>query len=174
MNNNNYISEDMIKHQSWKYYFSIAAWPLYLLVLPLVFNEIGFFSILLMIFPGVFLFTWVGFLMHESWHKYVPNIPNNFFYNLLSWMLLTDPQIYKMLHGGHHMNVNSWEDREFHPTGKIKNSILRKIYSFFEILLGTVFIVAVSSITIPFNAQYKVKYHFKSLAISIFAHCCPR
>ena len=110
MENGKYISEDMIKHQSWKYYFVAAAWPVYLLLLPLVFSKIGFATILLMIFPGLFLFTWVGFLMHEAWHKYVPNIPNNFFYYIFSWMLLTDPQIYKMLHGGHHMNVNSWED----------------------------------------------------------------
>jgi fatty acid desaturase len=169
METSKYISEDMIKHQSWKYYFVIAAWPLYLLVLPLAFNKIGFISILFMIFPGVFLFTWVGFLMHESWHKYVPNIANNFFYVVFSWMLITDPQLYKMLHGGHHLNVNSWEDREFHPLGKIGNRALRKIYNCFEIILGIVFIVAVSSITIPFNSQYKAKYRFKSLAVSIFS-----
>ena len=169
MENNEYISESMIKRQSWKYYFVAVAWPLYLLFLPLVFNKVGFYSILLMIFPGVFLFTWVGYLMHESWHKYVPNVPNSFFFNVLSWMLLTDPQIYKMLHGGHHMNVNSWDDRELHPLGKISNPILRKIYNYFEVILGIVFLVAVSSLAIPFNSKYKGKYHFSSLAISIFA-----
>jgi fatty acid desaturase len=169
MDNNKYISEDMIRRQSWKYYFVTAAWPLYLLALPLIFSKIGFVSILFMIFPGVFLFTWVGFLMHESWHKYVPNVANNFFYNVLSWMLITDPQLYKMLHGGHHMNVNSWQDREFHPLGKITNPFLRKIYNYFEIILGIIFVVAVSSITIPFNSQYKAKYRFKSFAISIFS-----
>jgi fatty acid desaturase len=169
MENGKYISEDMIKHQSWKYYFVAAAWPVYLLLLPLVFSKIGFATILLMIFPGLFLFTWVGFLMHEAWHKYVPNIPNNFFYYIFSWMLLTDPQIYKMLHGGHHMNVNSWEDKEFHPLGKIRNHILRLVYNYFEILFGTLFIVVVSSLTIPFNPKYKAKYQFKSLAISIFS-----
>ena len=96
-------------------------------------------------------------------------MPNSFFFNVLSWMLLTDPQIYKMLHGGHHMNVNSWDDRELHPLGKISNPILRKIYNYFEVILGTVFLVAVSSLAIPFNSKYKGKYHFSSLAISIFA-----
>ena len=169
MENTNYISKDMIVRQSWKYYFAAVAWPLYLLVLPFVFSKLGYFSILFMIFPGVFLFTWVGFLMHESWHKYVPNVANNFFYYLYSWMLLTDPQIYKMLHGGHHMNVNSWEDKEFHPLGKIDNVFLRRIYNFFEIILGTVFIVAMTSITMPFNSKYKGKYRFKSLTLSVFA-----
>ena len=107
--------------------------------------------------------------MHESWHKYVPNIPNNFFYYTFSWMLLTDPQIYKMLHGGHHMNVNSWEDKEFHPLGKIKNSVLRRVYNYLEIILGTVFIVMVTSVTIPFNSKYKAKYRFNSLALSLCA-----
>lgn len=35
--------------------------------------------------------------------------------------------------------------------------------------MGTVFIVAVTSVTIPFNSKYKAKYQFKSLAISILA-----
>jgi len=169
MDNNQYISQNMVKKQSWKYYFAAVAWPLYLLVLPFVFSKLGLFAIFLMIFPGVFLFTWVGFLMHESWHKYVPNIPNNFFYYIFSWMLLTDPQIYKMLHGGHHMNVNSWEDKEFHPLGKIKNSVLRRVYNCLEIILGTVFIVIVTSVTIPFNSKYKAKYRFSSLALSLCA-----
>jgi len=161
------ISVDMIKRQSWKYYFTVVAWPLYLLLIPFIFSKIGFIAILLMIFPGTFLFTWVGFLMHESWHKYVPNVNNNFFYTVFSWMLLTDPQLYKMLHGGHHLNVNSWEDREFHPLGEIKNPILRRIYNFFEIFWGTGFIVVMSSLTIPFNSQYKSKYRFKSLAVAV-------
>jgi len=168
MDNNQYISENMIKQQSWKYYFAAVTWPLYLLVLPFVFSKLGFFTIFLMIFPGVFLFTWVGYLMHESWHKYVPNIPNAFLFNLLSLMLLTDPQLYKMLHGGHHMNVNSWEDRELHPVGKISNPILRRVYNYFEVVLGTVFLVAVSSAAIPFNPKYKDKYRFSSLIVSVF------
>jgi fatty acid desaturase len=84
-------------------------------------------------------------------------------------MLLTDPQIYKMLHGGHHMNVNSWEDKEFHPLGKINDSVLKRVYNYLEIILGTVFIVAVTSITIPFNSKYKNKYRFNSLALSLCA-----
>jgi len=40
MDNIQYISADMIKHQSWKYYFAVVAWPLYLLVLPFVFSEV--------------------------------------------------------------------------------------------------------------------------------------
>jgi fatty acid desaturase len=91
-----------------------------------------------MIFPGVLLFTWVGYLMHESWHKYVPNVPNGLFFSVLSWMLLTDPQLYKMLHGGHHMNVNSWEDRELHSLGKISDLVLMMIYNYVEVILGTV------------------------------------
>jgi len=53
-------------------------------------------------------------------------------------MLLTDPQLYKMLHGSHHMNVNSWEDRELHPLGKISDLVLRMIYNYVEVILETV------------------------------------
>ncbi|MBC2579208.1 hypothetical protein HGI79_02595 [Clostridium sp. DJ247] len=73
--------------------------------------------------------TWLGFLMHECWHKYVPEINNKVFYRIFSWCLLNDPQVYNLVHGIHHSKVNSWEDIEFHPLGKIKNSLLRRIYN---------------------------------------------
>ena len=165
----NYIPEEEIRKQSWKFYFVAAAWPVYLLLIPFVFSRSVPAALVLMIFPGVYLFTWVGFLMHETWHKYVPTMPNDFFYTLLSWMLLTDPQIYKMLHGTHHAGVNSWEDREFHPLGKIPSPILRRIYNFLEIALGIGFISVVSSLMVPFNPQFKSKYRFSSFAASLLA-----
>jgi len=54
MDNNQYISQNMVKKQSWKYYCAAVAWPLYLLVLPFVFSKLGLFTTFLMIFPGVF------------------------------------------------------------------------------------------------------------------------
>jgi fatty acid desaturase len=126
-----------------------------------------------MVFPGVYLFTWVGYLMHETWHKYVPNIPNGIMYNILSWMLLTDPQIYRVLHGFHHSQVNTWDDNEFHPYGFIKNPVLRRISNFLEIFLGVAFLSISAQIIIPRHPKYKAKYRASSsfltlLVIAVF------
>ncbi len=163
----NYISEEDIKKQSWKFYFVAVAWPAYLLFLPCIFKFSVMGALALMIFPGVYLFTWTGFLMHETWHKYVPNVPNEFFYNLFSWILLTDPQIYKALHGFHHSGVNSWDDGEFHPLGKIASPILRRIYNISEIIFGIAFLTIISSLMVPFNPKYKPKYRFSRLILSL-------
>jgi fatty acid desaturase len=153
-----YISEKEINSQVWKFYFIMFAWPVYLFVLPYVFSKIGWWSVLFMIFPGVYLFTWLGYLMHETWHKYVPTINNEKLYCVLSWMLLTDPQIYKILHGFHHSQVNTWEDNEFHPLGDIKNRTLKVIYNAAEIFLGIAFISLAASFILPRHPKYRSKY----------------
>ncbi len=157
-----YISEKLVNSQAWKFYFILLAWPLYLLSLPMVFSRFGAWSSVYMMFPGVYLFTWLGYLMHETWHKYVPVIPNDRLYYVLSWMLFTDPQIYRILHGFHHSMVNTWEDTEFHPLGEIKNRPLKIAYNFFEIILGIAFISVISTLILPHHPKYKAKYRFSS------------
>ena len=130
-----FITEKEIKSQAWKFYFIMFAWPAYLVTLPFMFLKFGWWSLIYMIFPGVYVFTWLGYLMHETWHKYVPNINNEKLYYVLSWMLITDQQIYKILHGFHHSLVNTWEDTEFHPAGDIKNRFLKIIYNIAEIFI---------------------------------------
>lgn len=164
-----YLTQAQINQERWKFYFVLITWPLYLFFLPQVYRFLGLSTILLMIFPGVYLFTWTGYLMHECWHKYVPDIPNQFFYQMFSWLLVTDPQIYKMLHGGHHLNVNTWDDTEFHPLGKIKNIHLQRLYNLLEILLGVAFITFISLCTLPGNPKYKQKFKWNSLITAIVA-----
>lgn len=130
------VPENLIRRQASKYWLVLFLWPAYLFFLPLVFARLGIFSLLYMIFPGIYLFTWVGFLMHESWHKYVPNIPNGFFYNAFALMLLSDPQLYQMTHGFHHSKVHTYEDAEFHPVGEVRNRAVRIIYNWLEVIIG--------------------------------------
>ncbi|HEX3045025.1 MAG TPA: fatty acid desaturase [Bacillota bacterium] len=164
-----YIPSERIRKEKWKFYFVLFAWPLYLFLLPQVSRHLGLYTLFLMIFPGVYLFTWTGYLMHECWHKYVPNIPNKLFYHLFSWLLFTDPQIYNMLHGSHHMNVNTWEDTEFHPLGQIKNIHWRRLYNFLEIFLGVIFVTLIALFTLPSNPKYKQKFKWSSLITAIIA-----
>lgn len=163
----NYISDKDLLGQRWKFYFVAAAWPVYLLLLPLVFYSSAPLGLVFMVFPGLYLFTWLGFLMHETWHKYVPNVPNDTLYTYFSWVMLTDPQIYRLLHGTHHAQVNTWEDREFHPLGRLQDPLARKIYNLLEITLGIAFVILVSSFMIPRNPQFKPKYKLSSLLTSV-------
>ncbi len=148
----------MIRSQAWKFYFLVVAWPLYLFILPYVYARVNMFSILFMLFPGVYLFAWLLCLMHECWHKYTTNIPNDIFYNIFSYMLFTDPQLYRLIHGYHHSKVNTWDDTEFHPLGKINNVYLRRIYNFFEIALGVIFTFGIITHILPKHQNYKDKY----------------
>jgi len=155
------ITKNAINKQSWKFYFTLILWPVYIFILPLLFARIGYWSVFYMIFPGIFLFTWAGYNLHECWHKYIPGLPNDFLYYVFSLYLLTDPQIYRMIHGHHHAKVNSYDDFEFHPLGEIKNPVLRRIYNFFEITLGIIFIFIIAMIKIGRHPAYKDKFKMR-------------
>lgn len=165
-----YIPKEKIYNEQWKFYFMLVIWPLYLFFMPLSYKYIGYFSIIIIIFPGVYLFTWLGFLMHECWHKYVPTINNKIFYNIFSWYLLNDPQTYNLIHGIHHSKVNSWDDIEFYPLGKIKNPSLRFIYNLMEVIFGIAFISLVVNSVLPNNKNFKNRYSNKSKFISIIMY----
>lgn len=162
-----YLSEKELKAQAWKFYFVLIAWPIYIFILPAVYAKTGALSILLMIFPGAYLMTWIACLMHECWHRYIKTVPNNILYDLYSYFLVTDPQIYRLVHGHHHSKVNTFEDIEFHPLGEIKNIYLRRIYNFLEIIFGTIFIFGLLTYILPRHELYKAKYKTSSHIISM-------
>ena len=140
------IDERLIRRQSWKFYACLLAWPLYLFLIPYVFHLLRWWSLFFMIFPGAWLFAWVAYLMHESWHKYVPGMPSDLFYYLFSFMLITDPQVYRLVHGSHHAEVHTWKDTEFHPWGKIEPKVLRRLYNLMEIVFGSIFLQLVTTL----------------------------
>ncbi len=163
------VPETLIRRQAVKYYLVLILWPAYLFFLPLVYARLGIFSLAYMIFPGIYLFTWVGFLMHESWHKYVPNLPNGFFYNAFALMLLSDPQLYQMTHGFHHSKVHTYEDAEFHPVGEVRNRALRIVYNWLEIIIGVAWLVLMASLAVPLDPRFSKKYRIWKLPFSILA-----
>ncbi len=163
------ITEQRIRGEAWKFFFVLIAWPLYVFLIPLAFAMLGAWAVIAMVFPGIYLFTWLGYLMHETWHKYVPNIPNSFFYVVFSWMLVTDPQVYRVLHGYHHSQVNTWNDSEFHPLGEIKSIRFRRIFNILEIALGIIFLYIVAVARIPVNPQFKKKYKPMSTVSALVA-----
>lgn len=92
------IPEERIRRLSVYCYLVLILWPVYLFLLPAVFVYGRWWVLLFMIFPGLYLFTWLRYLMQQSWHRYVPTVNNRFFYKVFALMILTDPQLYSMIH----------------------------------------------------------------------------
>ncbi len=153
-----YIDQRLIRRQAWKFYFCLLAWPLYLFLIPYAFHLLGWWSLSFMIFPGAWLFAWVAYLMHESWHKYVPGVPSDLFYYLFAFMLITDPQIYRLAHGAHHGEVHTWKDMEFHPWGKIEPKALRRLYNLMEIVFGNIFLQLLTTLRLPSRRRYEQRF----------------
>lgn len=163
------ITEARVRQQAIFFYAVLILWPVYLFLLPKVFISIGGWVILYLIFPGLYLFTWLGYLMHESWHKYVPNVNLGFFYNTFALMILSDPQLYSMLHSTHHGQVNTFNDAEFHPVGEIRSRGSRILYNWLEVMLGVAFLVVVATFSIPRDPRFAKKYRRWKLFVSLLA-----
>jgi hypothetical protein len=155
--------------QTFCYYLVLLLWPAYLFVLPAVFWHAGGWAILFVIFPGLYLFTWAGYLMHESWHKYVPHVSHRFFFHVFGLLLLMDPQIYQISHGYHHSQVHTYADLEFHPLGEIKSRGARIFHNGLEFLIGVGFLVAMAAWSIPRDPRVAKKYRFWQLPVATLA-----
>jgi fatty acid desaturase len=164
-----FISEARLRKLAVYNYLVLALWPVYLFLLPPIFAYSIWLALLYMIFPGLYIFTWVGYLMHESWHKYLPNVSNRFFYNAFALMLLSDPQLYNIVHSTHHGQVNTYEDAEFHPLGEIKSRMLRILTNWLEVVFGTAFLVMAANVTVPRNPLFAKKYRWWKLPASTLA-----
>jgi hypothetical protein len=161
------IAEPLIRKQAVYYYLVLIIWPVYLFFLPAVLAYGGWWVLLYIFFPGLYLFTWLGYLMHESWHKFIPNVNNRFFYNTFAFMILSDPQLYFMIHSSHHGQVHTYKDMEFHPLGEIRSRGLRLIYNWLEVIIGIAFLVMVGSITVRQDERFAKKYRLWKLLTSI-------
>jgi len=148
------IEENLLRRQAWKYWLVMAAWPAFLILLPLVYGKNQLVATIFIIFPGIWLFTWLAFLMHESWHKYVPGLPNRGMFHVFGWMLLLDPQVFHLAHTSHHKHVNSYSDIEFYPFGRIHNRNIRRLYHLLQILLGSIFTQPMMSLGVMRHPQF--------------------
>ena len=163
------IATQAVRRQRWRFYAAVVAWPLYLLLIPWAFARLGALGLPLALFPGAYLYAWIGFLMHESRHKLVPGLPNELLFTVYSWMLVTDPQFYRLVHGLHHSEVNAWEDVEFHPLGEIRSRPLRVLYNAAEIVLGAVFVQTVTSLVIARRDDFSGRYRPAGLLAAMAA-----
>ena len=161
------VPESAVRGQAIYFYFAPAAWVLFLFWLPVVFAFDRWAGIVCMVFPGLWLFTWLGYLMHECWHKYVPNINNRLFYNINALLILTDPQLYSIIHGTHHSGVHTWGDIEFHPFGEVGSRPLRIALNLCEIVFGVAFMMVAGSAVVPADERFREKYRRWKLPFSL-------
>ncbi len=162
----NIITPEMVNHEAYKFFLIPLFWMIFLAFVPFLYQNLPLvITIIMMIFPGTFLFSWVCYLYHESWHKYVPIIPNRILFVFYGWLLAHDPQVYNISHGTHHASTHTLNDIEFHPLGYIKNNKLRRLYYFTEIVLGMIFIYFVTLFVIMKHPRFS----WQSFIISLIA-----
>lgn len=154
-----------LRREMWKPCLLAVAWPAFLLVLPWLHRQVGWWSVGFMLFPGAFIMNWMALLLHECWHQYLPAY-NGFFYRSFSWMLLADPQIFHLIHPDHHSLVSTWGDLEVHPFGNIQNHSLKIVNNWLEIILGMVYILLAWHIVVPRHPRYRFYYRHWRLLVS--------
>lgn len=169
VNMHEYISDIELRRQAWKYYAVPIFWIVYTLFLPWAWTRFGPWPILLMVIPGAWLYAWLSYLMHESWHRYVPNVNNDRFLKFANLLLGCDPQLYRLVHGYHHSRIHTWDDTEFHPIGRIPSRPHRALYNTLEIVFGLIFIFALLACVVPRHPRYRDRY---SRSSSILAFLC--
>jgi len=138
--------------------FLLAAWPAYLVLAPLAWEYHWAVGLGIAIFPGVYLWTWMAVMYHETWHNYLPGVPNRLFFELFGCMLPADPQVFDLVHCHHHTDVHTYRDAEFYPYGEIRRPILRKIYLLLEFTLGMFFLGIMLHRVVRVNPRYRPRF----------------
>jgi fatty acid desaturase len=91
----------------------ILLWFIYLLSVPVLWARYGLPALLLIPTAGPYLFSWLVYYRHELWHNYFPGIRNPYWFNIVSYLLFSDPQAYRLAHPSHHKYVHTPDDEEF-------------------------------------------------------------
>ncbi|HEV8715546.1 MAG TPA: fatty acid desaturase [Candidatus Binatia bacterium] len=122
--------------------FSLAAvsflWCAYLFAASLLWARYSSFAVLLVPTVGAYLFSWLGFYRHELWHRYFPKINNAAWYDFVSSLLFSDPQVFRAAHASHHKFVHTPDDLEFFCQDWVTDRGRRKRQFILELLFGNV------------------------------------
>jgi hypothetical protein len=114
----------------------ILCWMTYLILVPVLWVKYGPAMLVFVPTLGAFLFAWLGHYRHELWHQYFPKLNNLLWFNFVSYLLFTDPQVYQSVHHTHHKYVHTPEDVEFFCQDWRTNRKRRKRQFILEFLFG--------------------------------------
>jgi len=117
---------------------TIPLWFAYLVITSIVWLKSIPLALILIATVGQYLMTWLGYMRHELWHNYFPGINNQWFFNLVAYLLWTDPKIYGLAHITHHRDLHTTKDMEFFCENYETNPFKRKIQFIFELLFGNI------------------------------------
>lgn len=115
---------------------AICLWCAYLIIAALLGSRQGVWSLVLVPTAGAYLFSWLAFYRHELWHQYFPAINNGAWYDFVSHLLFSDPQVYRATHSLHHRYVHTPDDVEFFCENWQTDRRRRKRQFILELLFG--------------------------------------
>jgi fatty acid desaturase len=120
----------------WRLLIVIGMWLAYLMVLPRLVMSYGAVAFALVPTVGVYLFCWLGYYRHELWHNYFPGIDNPRWFDLVSWLLFSDPAVYRLAHPAHHKYIHTTADIEFFCEGYEEDRPRRRRQFAMELVVG--------------------------------------
>lgn len=97
----------------WNLYFVAGAWVVYLLAMPRIVMAAGWPALALIPTLGAFLMSWLGYYRHELWHNYFAGVSNPRWFDFVSYLLFSDPAVYRIAHPAHHKYIHTLKDIEF-------------------------------------------------------------
>jgi len=122
-------------------YVCLASWFIYYLLIPAAFAHSNWIGFALACSIAPFIGVWAIYLMHECWHRYFEDIDNRKMFLLFCALLFTQPGAYGHGHRTHHKHVNTYEDLEIHPVGRIASRGGRIIFYVGSSLFGSIFLL---------------------------------
>lgn len=122
-----------------KVYFSFLALPAYCVFAPIIWSQNLLLGTLFLLFPGLYLYIYMVFIIHEAYHKYFKGYHDFFIFRIASIYVFGDIQVYKIVHPLHHVYVHTEKDLEINPFGKILSKKLKFLDRILELTLGLIY-----------------------------------
>lgn len=116
----------------------MASWVAYLIVVPYLCATVSPWFLLAIPTVGLYIFGWLGYYRHELWHSYFPGLHNPTFYDVVSALLFSDPQVYRTCHPTHHKFIHTTRDLEFFTEDYENNRSRRRRQYVLELLFGNI------------------------------------
>lgn len=118
----------------------VAVWPALTLTAAWCWSRSPWLGLGFSLFPLLHVWVQLGFFYHELWHNHFfarPG-PNKFFFQLVSVLIFSNPQIYGNAHRSHHQSVHTFDDLEFWPAGEPSSPAAARLQLLAELLLGNI------------------------------------
>ncbi len=154
----------IIKSLDWKKYYErgvfiylcIFSWFGFFIALPYVWHLNKLLALGVMIFPGLFISVGLIYFQHECWHGYFKTRMNRRLFVFICTIVFVQPHQYDAGHRTHHARVNTYDDLEFYPIGKIHNRVLRSLCNCMSICFGSIFLLLLGTQPAGYSMREKI------------------